>query len=170
MDIILRNGPWVPKGVRMGKSLVELLLGDRQKRPAILNDCERLIADEVSRKKGLTGLALKAGYQVVQAFKPGFIRAVLDEVLLDAFVDKLDVFYQEYGASGATGPNGFKLYLGDHSSAAADALLSITDERARKTKHRTVKKAYEKLRGQAKKHVAEALPRAALVLIKHVET
>lgn len=153
----------------MGKSLGELLLGDRQKRPAILNDCEKLIADEVSRKKGLSGLALKGGYKVVQAFKPGFIRAILDEVLLDAFVDKLDVFYQDYGASGTIDPHGFQTYISDHSSDAADALLSITDERARKTKHRTVKKAYDKLRGQAKKHVIEALPHAALVLARHVE-
>lgn len=152
----------------MGKTLKEHLLGNPANRPLILNDCETLISDEVARKKGLSGLALKGGYQVVQAFRPGFIRTIMDEVLLDAFVDKLDAFYSDYQDSGSGDPTGFSAYISTHSSAAADALLSITDERARKTNHKTLKKAYDKLRGQAKKHVEEALPRAASVLSKYV--
>jgi hypothetical protein len=152
----------------MEKTLKEHLLGDSVKRPAILNDCEKLIEDELALKRGLTGVALKGGYQIVKKFKPGFIRAVLDDVLLDAFVDKLDGFYQDYMDGQNKDPNGFSDYLFIHNSAAADALLSITDERARKTKHKTIKKAYDKLRGQAKTHVTEALPRAATVLSRHV--
>ncbi len=153
----------------MEKTLKEHLLGESANRPAILDDCEKLIEDELALKGGLSGVALKGGYRIVKMFKPGFIRAVLNDVLLDAFVDKLDRFYQDYMDGQDKNPDGFSDYLLQHSSAAADALLSITDERAQKTKHKTVKKAYNRLRGQAKAHVTEALPRAAAVLSRYVK-
>ena len=43
-------------------------------------------------------------------------------------------------------------------SRVADALLGVTDRRAAKSSHRTLRKAYEKLRPIAKGHVEEAIP------------
>ena len=49
----------------------------------------------------------------------------------------------------------------------AEKDLAITDERARRTRHNTVKSMYEKLRGLAKKNVEEAVPRVGALIQKH---
>lgn len=147
-------------------TLSQRLLGDAQKRPRLLTDCERLIDAEVSNKGGLTGLAIKAAYKVVCAVKPGFIREAMD-MLLDDFVKRLEPFYTQHRASGAD-PKSFGEALARRPGEVADALLGITDDRAKRAKNETLKSAYSKLRPQAKKHVEEAVPRVGRTLAPHL--
>lgn len=142
------------------------LLGDAARRPRLLTDCERLIDDEVSSKGGLSGLAIKGAYKVVCAVKPGIIREAMDG-LLDDFVRRLEPFYAQHRGGGAE-PRAFGDALARRSSEVADALLGITDDRARRAKNATLKGAYEKLRPQAKKHVEEAIPRVGRTLTLHL--
>jgi hypothetical protein len=142
------------------------LLSDRTKRPTILTDCERLIDEEVSSKGGLSGIAIKAAYRVVCALKPGTIRESMD-MLLDDFVMRLEPFYADHRkANGA--PAQFGEALSRRTGEVADALLGITDDRAKRAKNATLKGAYEKLRPQAKKHVEEAVPRVGRTLALHL--
>jgi hypothetical protein len=143
-------------------TLTKRLLGDPARRPRILSDCERLIEDEVGSKGGLSGLAIKGGYKIVCAVKPGVIREALDH-LLDDFVGRLEPFWQAHQAEGGA-PAAFGDTLRRRSSEVADALLGITDDRAKRAKNATMKGAYEKLRPQAKKHVEEAIPRVGRTL------
>lgn len=144
------------------------LIDDKAKRPRILTDCERLIDDEVSSKGGLSGLAIKAAYKVVCAVKPGIIRESMD-MLLDDFVKRLEPFYADHRKAGAS-PAQFGDSLNRRPGEVADALLGITDDRAKKAKNATLKGAYEKLRPQAKKHVEEAVPRVGRTLSPHLGT
>jgi hypothetical protein len=50
----------------------------------------------------------------------------------------------------------------------AEALLSITDQRARRASNKTMVKAYNKLRPKGKVHVEAATPGIGRVLDKHV--
>ena len=147
-------------------TLTSRLLGDKSKRPRLLTDCERLIEDEVDSKGGLSGLAIKASYKVVRAIKPGFIREALDH-LLDDFVKRLEPFWAEHKASGAD-VKSFADTLVRKKSEVADALLGITDDRAKRANNQVVKGAYEKLRPQGKKHVEEAMPRVGRTLSLHL--
>jgi hypothetical protein len=147
-------------------TLVARLLTDTAKRPRILTDCERLIDDEVSSKGGLSGIAIKAAYKVVCAVKPGIIRESMD-MLLDDFVKRLEPFYADHRKAGAS-PSQFGDTLSRRPSEVADALLGITDDRAKRAKNATLKGAYEKLRPQAKKHVEEAVPRVGRTLSPHL--
>ena len=147
-------------------TLVARLLDDKAKRPRLLTDCERLIEDEVSSKGGLSGLAIKAAYKVVCAMKPGIIRESMD-MLLDDFVKRLEPFYAGHRKAG-TAPDQFGATLSRRAGEVADALLGITDDRAKKAKNPTLKGAYEKLRPQAKKHVEEAVPRVGRTLSPHL--
>lgn len=113
------------------------------------------------KKGGLSGLAIKGAFAIVKAVKPGFLVEAVDH-LLDDFADRLDPFYQSQPA-GRLLPSHFS----EHSSAIAEALLGITDERAKRAQNQTVKKAYEKLRPTAKKHVEEAVPGIARLIEKH---
>lgn len=138
------------------------LLGDGSKRQRILTDCERLIEQEVDGKGGLSGMGIKAAFKIVKAVKPGIIRESMDH-LLDDFVRRLEPFYEKHKADGGD-PKTFGDALGKQGSAVADALLGITDDKAKRAKNQTLKGAYEKLRPQAKKHVEEAIPRVGRTL------
>lgn len=143
-------------------TLTKRLLGDPSRRPRILDDCVRLIDDEVASKGGLSGLAIKGGYKLVCAVKPGIIREAMDH-LLDDFVGRLEPFWQAHVGGGGA-PAAFGETLRRRAPEVADALLGITDDRARRAKNATLKSAYEKLRPQGKKHVEEAIPRVGRTL------
>jgi hypothetical protein len=135
---------------------------DQNKKAVIVADCLKLIDDEVSDKGGLSGLAVKAGYAAVKGIKPGFIQEVVEK-LLPEFADKLDPVWEELKKSGPPGAG-----LVAQKSRVADALLSVTDAKAKGAKSAVVRGTYEKLRGSAKKNVEDAVPRLAKLLDKHV--
>jgi hypothetical protein len=130
-------------------------------RPQVIRDCEQIIEEEVA-SKGLAGIPIKAAYAVVKAIKPGFIPEVIGG-LLDDFADRLDPLYQ--GAKAKNEP--ITTYFGARAGEAAEALLGITDERARRAKNQVVKTAYEKMRSMAKKHTEAAIPRVSRMIAKH---
>jgi hypothetical protein len=132
------------------------------KREAIIQDACQVLDQEVGDKSGISGLAIKGAYKLVQGVKPGFIRQVVDN-LLDDFLDALNPMYQEAVTKGQT-PGA---YLVANQSRVADALLSVTDGRAAKSEGSAIKKTYEKLRPTAKKHVEAAAPRLAQMLERH---
>jgi len=142
-------------------TLTEALIAE-SKRGAVVDDCVSLIDAEVAAKGGLTGLAIKAGYKTVQGIKPGFVRQVVVD-LLPEFAQALDPLYQEARTSG----QGVTAFFPANAPRVADALLGITDEKARRSKSGMVKGTYEKLRGTAKKNVEAAVPRLSAMIEKH---
>ena len=142
-------------------NLVEILTSDSQKN-GVVDDCVGLIDAEVGDKGGLSGLAIKAGYKAVQSVKPGFVRQVVSDLLPD-FAHALDPLYQEAKGSG----RGVREFMNANAPRVADALLGITDEKAKRARSALVKGTYEKLRGSAKKNVEAAVPRLATMVEKH---
>jgi hypothetical protein len=139
------------------------LLTDATKRRAIVDDCARLVDDEVSAKGGLSGLAIKGAYAVVKALKPGMVRDACEH-LIDEFVEKIEPHYAEHKASGG---GSFVSFLSGRSTKVADDLLGVTDRRAASAKNPTIKKAYEKLRPTGVKNVEAAVPGIAKIIEKH---
>jgi hypothetical protein len=142
-------------------SLTETLTAESRKN-AVVDDSIALIDAEVSDKGGLTGLAIKAGYKTVQGFKPGFLRQVVND-LLPEFAHALEPMYEEAKSSGRS----VREHFGSNASRVADALLSITDDKAKRSKSAMVKGTYEKLRGSAKRNVEAAVPRLSAMIEKH---
>ncbi len=138
------------------------LAQDAEKRKTVVDDACEVLELEVGDKSGISGLAIKGGYKLVQGVKPGFIREVVDH-LLDDFLDALDPLYQEALEQGKT-PGA---HLRAHAAQVADALLAITDKRAETAQRAMIKKTYEKLRPTAKKHVEAAAPRLGAMLDRH---
>jgi hypothetical protein len=137
-------------------------LGSGDKRAAVVADACQVLDAEVADKGGLSGIAIKGAYKIVQGVRPGFIKDTVNN-LLDDFLDAVDPIYQEAAskkvAAGA--------YLQQNSSRVANALLAITDARAARVDSQAIKKTYEKLRGMAEKQVEGAMPRLAKLLEKH---
>ncbi len=133
------------------------------KREQVIDDAIKVLDAEVADKGGLTGLAVKGGYKVVQGVRPGFVRDVVGN-LLDDFLEAMDPLYQEAKQKGR--PAG--AYLQENKSRLADALLGVTDRKAARADG-MLKKAYEKLRPLAKGQVEAAVPRLSGLLEKHAE-
>jgi hypothetical protein len=134
-------------------------------RPSLIRDCGRLVDEEVDKKSGLTGLAIKAAFRTVKAVKPGFIEHVIDG-LLDEWVAKLDGHFQRYVEAGSQGT--FGAFASKDASAVAEKLLEVTDGRAHKVEHKTVATLYQKLRPNAKDHVVTSVPGLGRVVDKYL--
>lgn len=139
------------------------VLNDEAKRASIVEDVCRLVDDEVAKQRGLGGMAVKAGYKVVQGVKPGFVRNVV-KTLLPEFAAALEPIRAEAAAQGES----VSSYFDAHQTEVAEALLSVTDQRARESEHGSVKRAYEKLRSSARKNVESAVPHLGLIIEKYV--
>jgi hypothetical protein len=84
--------------------------------------------------------------------------------MLPALVAKLEPFWADFAASGGSS---FGDYLAKRGNEAAEALLSVTDERAAASDRKAVTKAYEAVRGGAVKHVEAALPNLGALVQKY---
>jgi len=142
-------------------TLAEILLIPGS-RPKVIADCVQLIDEEVDSKGGLTGLAVKGAYAIVKAVKPGFVAEAVDH-MLDDFVKRLEPFWAD--AQSRNEPIG--PLLNGRAGEVADALLSISDERAQRARHQGLRKAYDKLRPTGKKHVEAAVPRVGRLIAKY---
>ena len=140
--------------------LSETLL-DANKKARVIEDCVKLVDEEVASKSGLSGLAVKAGYAAVKGVKPGFITNVVEKLLPD-FAAQLDPLWAEGAEKGKPAD-----YLVSNRGRVADALLSVTDARIKTAKSSVVRSTYEKLHGSAKKNVEEAVPRLSRLVEKH---
>ncbi len=130
-----------------------------ERRANVVTDCVRLIEEELDRKTGLSGLAIKGAYALVRRIKPGIIREAADR-LLDPFVERLEPL----AANAADAP---EAYLRDHANEVAEALLGVTDARAASTDNATLRKAYGKVRPTALLHVTQAVPAIVRLLAKY---
>jgi hypothetical protein len=142
-------------------TLVEVLRDENRKR-AVIADGVRLVESEVRARSGLSGMAVRTGYKALTAVRPGVVEAALT-ALLPEFAPVLDPFYAAGRAAGSV-----RDYFGSHAEPIADALLAVTDRRAATASHQGVKRAYQGLRGLARREVAQSVPGLARLIEKHV--
>lgn len=146
----------------MGATLKQILLAP-ERRPAVVADLQALVDGEVAHTSGMSGLALKGSFAVVKKVKSGFVPHAIDQMLPE-FAHKLQPYYARYDPAN---DGSLSSYLTANSSAISDVLLAVADGRARRSRHDSVKKAYQKLRPQAKKHVERAMPALGAVIEQH---
>ncbi len=140
-------------------TLREVLLTD-EKRAATVDACEALVKNEVALKSGLSGLAIKAGFKAVVAFKKTIIHDACD-ALVDEFVDVLEDYYAQHLAREG---EDLKDAMVRDADSVAEILLKVTDNRAKKNKSKVLVGAYNKLRPLGKSQVVTAMPRLADML------
>jgi hypothetical protein len=138
------------------------ILQDDGLRDRFLDGGVALIESEVARKRGLQGMALKAGFRTLKAVRPGILRAAL-EMLLPHFAPAVEAHFaagQEQGDVAG--------YFAGHASEVAEAMLQVTDERAKRATNPVLKRTYTTLRGQAHTHTTEAMPGVGRLLATFV--
>lgn len=131
-------------------------------RPAVVADACTLIEAEVARTSGLSGMAVRSAYRVLTGIRPGMVPSAVDG-LLDPFADQLDPFYQQHVATGEP----LVVILTAQRTSMAEALLSITDDRAERTSQATLRRAYQRVRGSARGYVEAAAPGIAGLIDRH---
>ena len=82
------------------------------------------------------------------------------------FVEKLEPFYVHFTKSEW---QDFATFLRSKATEVANALLSVTDQRATQTQIASLKKAYNKLRPTAQRHVQDAVPALAELIDKYLQ-
>src|SRR5713226_2761540 len=132
-------------------------------RPRVVDDCNKLVEQEVAEKSGVSGTAVKVAYKTVNAFMPGHVRHMVAS-LLPAMVDQLEPYWADFAASGGSG---FGDFLAKRGEEVSQALLSVTDARAAASGRPTIIKAYGTVRGSAARHVEVALPRVGELVLKY---
>jgi hypothetical protein len=136
--------------------VLTVVIGDAAVRRQVVDATVALVEREVEAKGGISGFAIKQGFKAVRGLKNGrMIHDVVDG-LLPEFAGAIAPLHAEYAAAPTA--SGFGGFLSSRGDRAANALLSITDARARKTDNAVLRKTYEALRSTGEKHVKEALP------------
>jgi hypothetical protein len=133
-------------------------------RERVVADCASLVDDEVKAKGGISGVAIKGAYGTVKAIKPRFVPEVID-ALLDEWVAKLEPYYTRWRGAGS---GSLAEYLTARSDEVAEDLLTVTDERASRSKHKTAGKLYGRMRPSAKRNVSAAIPKLGALMERHV--
>jgi hypothetical protein len=133
-------------------------LSNPDKKAMVIDECCNMIEVQLASKSGMSGIALKTAFAALKGVKPGYIPYVVEQILPQCLT-ALDRIWSEGVEKGD--PIG---HLNANRSHTADALLGVTDARAKNAKRQIVRGTYEKLRGSAKKHVEEAVPDLAKVI------
>jgi hypothetical protein len=131
-------------------------------RPAVVTDACTLIDQEVARTSGLSGMAVRSAYRLLTGIRPGMVPSAVDG-LLDPFADQLDRFYQQHLTTGEPLVD----ILTAQRTSMAEALLTITDDRAERTSQATLRRAYQRVRGSARGYVEAAAPGIAALIDAH---
>lgn len=144
---------------------LQTILNEDGKRQAVIDDSVALVQEEVNRKKGVSGFAIKNGYKLVSKLKGGYMTHIMVDKMLDQFVASLQPFYTEFQSAD----NGsFAAFLATREDTVAEALLSATDQRRQAESNKMLTGAYDKLRPLAKRNVQEAVPGIGRMIEKHL--
>ncbi len=146
----------------MAETLREILLTPDTE-PKVIADTKTLIDQELSDKSGVSATALKLAYKTVTSFAPSYFNDTLRD-LLPQIADKLEPFWEDFAT---TGGSEFGDYLAKRGEEVSEALLSVTDTMRENSKRPAIVKAYNAVRGSARKHIEAALPRLGDMVMKY---
>ena len=147
------------------KSL-KTLLEDPKVHQAVMADSLRVLDEEISKRSGLGGMAIKGAYKLVKGVQQGkFIQKVIAALIPD-FIEKLDPYYARFQKEGKG--RSWSDFLKPDYETIADLFLEVTDTKAKQSDNKTARNGYEKLRPKAKKEVAAPLPAMTKMMEKYL--
>ena len=126
-----------------------------------------MVRDEVSQKRGVSGVMIKAGFKLIERVRPSIIDDLLYS-LLPLFIERLKPFYDAYLTHSIEEGSNLGAYLIDRAAEVASGLLEVTDERAKKSRMSALVGAYRKLRPIAQDQIISAMPRLGALLERHL--
>ena len=147
--------------------VLQAKLTDDGARKLVIQDCVKVVDEEVAAKKGVTGLVIRGGYKTFKAIRPTIVEEAVVH-LIDDFAEVLDRHYDEYQADEPDSGRSFEQWAQGRDARIADDMLGITDAIINRSNKTALKKIYGGLRTVAQKNVAQAIPAVARLVTKHV--
>ncbi len=126
-------------------------------------DCAKLMDEQVSAKKGISGMAMKATYGVVKGIGADYIPSALTKIMPETLA-ALDPMWAEGLEKGDP-----VAHLTEQSDRTADTILSVTDARIERSSNGIITGAYGKFRKSVKNDIAAAVPGLAQILGEHAQ-
>jgi len=149
--------------VTEGLLTLTAVLADPERRAAVVRDAARIVDEEVGARRGMQGVALRAGYAAFRRLRPGIVPLAIDRVL-PLFAPIIDRHWEAALASGDP-----DAWFRREAESVADGLLTVTDQLSRRTTNPVALGLYRSLRGQARPHVAAGVVRLPAFLEKHLK-
>jgi hypothetical protein len=146
----------------MAPTLDQILLAP-DVRPDVIADCLTLIEQEVAAKSGISGAAVKLAYKTAKTFAKGYLQSTVENIGPD-LIASLEPYWADFNTSGAAG---FGDYLVKRGDEVAEAMLAVTDARAKMSERAVIIKAYGTVRGGAAKNIVAALPNVGALAEKY---
>jgi hypothetical protein len=146
----------------MAPTLDQILLTS-ENQPNVVADCLKLIEQEVAGKSGISGAAVKLAYKTAKTFAKGYLQHTVESLLPD-LVAALEPYWADFTTSGASG---FGDYLVKRGDEVPEALLAVSDARAKMSDRPVIIRAYGTVRGGAAKNIAAALPAVGALVEKY---
>jgi len=137
------------------KSLKEIIQDPKVSR-SVVTDGIRVLDEEVAKRSGLGGLAIKGAYKVIKNLQGGRTLERAVQILIPEFIDKMDPYYSAYQKEGRG--KTWSEYLRPHYDTIAEELLLVTDRKIHGADNRAIRGTYDKLRPKARKEVIASLP------------
>ena len=134
---------------------------------SVVQDSIRVLDEEVSKKSGIGGLAIRAAYKLLKSVKQGKALRKVIEALLPDFINVLEPYFERYKKEGKG--VGWTAFLRPDFESIADGLLAVTDAKSRQADSKKVRTTYDKLRPKARKEVITSLPSLARMMEKYLD-
>jgi hypothetical protein len=147
------------------KSLKDII-ADPKVSQAVVDDGLRVLDQEVAKRSGIGGMAIKAAYKLIKNVQGGRALEKAVKVLIPEFIEKVDPYYARFQEEGKG--KTWEDYLRPHYDTLADELLSVTDRKIQGTDNRAIRGAYDKLRPKGRKEVVASLPALTRMMEKYI--
>ena len=134
---------------------------DKQIRLNIAEDCVKLMDNQVEAKTGITGILFKTLYKGLESITPKYAQKAIFN-LIPSISQAINPLWDEGKEKGNP-----VTYLQNNCTLTANTILSVTDERIRKTKNKIIKVSYEKIRHVLQDEIEQIVPQLAEILGKY---
>lgn len=135
---------------------------DQQIRLNIAEDCVKLMDNQVDAKTGITGAFFKTLYKGIENISPNYAQKAIFG-LIPPISQAINPLWDEGKEKGNP-----VTYLENNPTLTANTILSVTDERIKKTKNKIIKVSYEKIRNSLQNEIEQVVPQLAEILGKYV--
>lgn len=131
---------------------------------ALVNDLARTVETHIASKSGITGMAMKMGFNALRSAKPDIaVRAT--RTLLPDIAQALDPLHSEFTSGEG---KDFGNFLGQHAERAAQLVIGAADRRIGSIENTTAKAVYQRFRSSASDELQKLMPSLGQVLARHI--
>lgn len=135
-------------------------------RQDFIRDCVSVIEAQVESQRGFSGIVFKNSYSMLGKLVPQATWQATD-FLIDEFAEQMEPFLQEFSDRNE-GDHLLPVFLSQKADRIAEALLKVTDTKAKTFDSSAILSLYKSLRPHAKKQVERAVPDIAQILQKYL--